>query len=192
MRDGQAIARALGGKRISGGWQFKCPLHRDRVPSAAIRERDGLVTCFANCSRKDLEAALDRLGFVDNGQHARPRNRDEERAERQKRVRDVQQMWEDQAPSSKQWWQAAFYVVDPLQPQRDEDVAIVSNYRKEQRSIMLPVPNVLRRWSINGYIACVQQLDGEITAVHTRDGSGRRNTYGPTERGAVQLAQPLN
>src|SRR5262245_15016851 len=143
MRDGLAIARVLGGKRVKGGWVFFCPCHPDRRKrSAAIRERDGLVTCFAGCERKELEAALDRLGFTDNGQRVRPRNRDEERAERQRRVRDTQQMWEDLAPSSTQWWQPEFYQVDPLRSQLDEDVVLVTNYLK-WRSIMLPVPRVM-------------------------------------------------
>jgi putative DNA primase/helicase len=191
MRDGAAVSRALGGKRIRGGWQFRCPCHNDRKPSAAISDRSGLVTCFAHCDRKELEAALDALGFPDDRQRA-PRNREQEWAERQKRVREVQQMWEDLAPSSKQWWQPAFYDVDPLRRQPDEHIALVANYLKERRNILLPVPAVIRRWSINGYMACLQQLDDEITAVHTRTASGRRTTYGPTERGAVRLTQPLN
>jgi hypothetical protein len=71
MRDGAAIARALGGHRYKNkGWMFCCPCHDDRVPSASIRERDGLVTCFANCPREKVEAALDALGFTDDGQRA--------------------------------------------------------------------------------------------------------------------------
>jgi DNA primase len=66
MRNGRAIAAALGGKRIRGGFRFLCPCHQDRVPSAAIRESDGLITCFAGCDRRAVAAALDQLGFQAN------------------------------------------------------------------------------------------------------------------------------
>jgi putative DNA primase/helicase len=68
MRDGAKIAEALGGKRYCTGWTFRCPCHVDRKTSAAIRHKDGLVTCFAGCPREEVEAKLDALGFADDGQ----------------------------------------------------------------------------------------------------------------------------
>jgi putative DNA primase/helicase len=190
MRDGAAIARALGGKRIKNGWKFRCPRHDDHNPSAVIYD-SGWIVCFAKCDRKEIEAKLDELDLRDNGQPAPPRDSEKERADRQTRVREVQQMWEDFAPSSTQWWAEDFSQVDPLRPQLDEDVAVVVSYLK-RRGILLPVPAVLRRWNVNGYMAALQQLNGEITAVHTRTATGVRLTHGPMEGGAVQLTPLKN
>src|SRR5262245_40225599 len=142
MRDGAAIVKALGGRRIPGGYKFRCPAHHDRKPSAAIRDSDGLITCFANCDRRDVEAALDKLGFKDDGQPAQPRNKVEEWAERSQRVKEAQQLWDDAL-------------------HRPNDLKVIAHYLREQRNILLPVPSVMRRWNSNGYIAIIQQLDGE-------------------------------
>ena len=47
VRDGAAIAAALGGKRNGKGWNFRCPCHDDRNPSASIRD-DGLCHFLAS------------------------------------------------------------------------------------------------------------------------------------------------
>jgi hypothetical protein len=65
VRDGAAIAAALGGSHYGKGWSFRCPCHDDRVASASIRN-DGLVTWFAGCPRSEVLAALDALGFTDD------------------------------------------------------------------------------------------------------------------------------
>jgi putative DNA primase/helicase len=70
MRDGAKIAARLGGYHHKKGWQFRCPCHDDRDASACIRN-DGLVTCFAKCKRDKVEAALDALGFTDDGKSPR-------------------------------------------------------------------------------------------------------------------------
>src|SRR5262245_22319388 len=72
MRKGAAIAATLGGRRNGKGWSFCCPCHDDRNPSASIRD-DALVTCFAGCDRKEVLAALGKLGFTDDGSRAKPR-----------------------------------------------------------------------------------------------------------------------
>src|SRR5215510_514309 len=190
MRDGQAIVRRLGGRRIKNGWKFSCPCHRDRNPSAVIYD-SGWIVCFAKCDRKEIETALDALGLKDNGQPAPARDRDKERADREQRVKEVQQLWEDQAPDSRQWWAEDFDRVDPLRPQGDDDIALVAQYLK-WRGITLPVPIVLRRWAVNGLIACLQQIDGTITAVQTRSARGDRLTHGPMENGAVRLTPLKN
>src|SRR5437879_3576256 len=95
MRDGRAIARALGGRRIKGGWSFCCPCHEDRKPSAAIRERDGLITCFAHCDRRALAAALDQLGFVDDGIAPIPISAEDQQALDAQAIRRAKQLWDD-------------------------------------------------------------------------------------------------
>ena len=34
----EAIAKALGGRKASGGWTARCPAHDDRTPSLSIRD----------------------------------------------------------------------------------------------------------------------------------------------------------
>jgi putative DNA primase/helicase len=70
MRDGKAIAAQLGGYHHSRGWQFRCPCHGDRKPSACVSNA-GTVTCFAGCKREKVEAKLDELGFTDDGNNRR-------------------------------------------------------------------------------------------------------------------------
>jgi len=71
MRDGAAIKAALGGHNHARYWTFRCPCHDDRTASAAIRKRDGLITCFAGCDRIEVATMLDRLGFTDDGKVSR-------------------------------------------------------------------------------------------------------------------------
>jgi hypothetical protein len=52
MATGKAIATALGGRKVGGGWMARCPAHDDRTPSLAIRDPDGekvLVRWHAVC-----------------------------------------------------------------------------------------------------------------------------------------------
>src|SRR5262245_34769885 len=91
MRDGAAIAKKLHGYPYKRGWMFRCPCHDDRVPSCSIRD-DGLVTCFANCPREQVEAALDALGFTD-GCRRRPTTAAERRAYIEIAIREAQKMW---------------------------------------------------------------------------------------------------
>ena len=58
----ETIAKALGGRKVGGGWMARCPAHEDRNPSLSIHDaNDGkvLVRCHAGCdqARVKLEAA---------------------------------------------------------------------------------------------------------------------------------------
>jgi|APTNR8051073442_1049403.scaffolds.fasta_scaffold03053_7 hypothetical protein len=55
------IVRALGGRN----GMARCPAHRDRTPSLAVREVDGrtLVHCHAGCDQGDVIAALRAMGL---------------------------------------------------------------------------------------------------------------------------------
>lgn len=57
----ETIAKALGGRKASGGWMAKCPAHDDRSPSLSLRDADNnkvLVYCHAGCPQR---AIIDRL-----------------------------------------------------------------------------------------------------------------------------------
>ena len=57
----EAIARALGGRRVGSIWMACCPSHNDRHPSLAIRDgHDGkvLVHCHAGCGQAQIIEAL--------------------------------------------------------------------------------------------------------------------------------------
>lgn len=56
----EAIAEALGGRRVGSRWLAPCVAHQDGRPSFAIDERHGkvLVHCYAGCSQ---EAVIDAL-----------------------------------------------------------------------------------------------------------------------------------
>src|SRR5262249_11995028 len=122
MRDGAAIAAARNGRRYSGGWMFRCPCHNDHKPSASIRD-DGLVTCFAGCSRADVSTALDALGFTDDDRITTVAWTDDS----EKRIRKAQEDWA---------WSEKLT--------RPEDVEFVEWYLRS-RGITLPIPAVLRR-----------------------------------------------
>jgi hypothetical protein len=61
----ETIARALGGRKASGGWMARCPAHDDQNPSLSIRDVDGnvLVRCHAGCEQAHVIAALRRRGL---------------------------------------------------------------------------------------------------------------------------------
>jgi Toprim domain len=128
-------------------------------------------------------AALDAKGFVDD-RARRPATKAERRAFIEASILEAQEKWEDIVPSwfSKEDKQRTL-------ARSEESVA----YGLRLRKITLPVPPVLRRWSINGHICAVQRLDGEITAVQTKDcyfPGSRKTTYGYLGDGAVRLTEP--
>jgi len=182
MRDGLAIARALGGRRIRGGFSFRCPLHSDKHPSAAIRERDSLITCFAGCDRRALGAALDQLGFPDDGADADPMSPEE-----------LQQSEQEAAEYAQLFWSAS------------RIATLDHEYLTEwltKRGIRLPIPDhcvrvvAATRPYFYGRIAKCQRLDGTVCAVHLRDyrtkNKGFIHGVMSGQGAAVQLAAPIN
>ena len=67
----EALAAALGGKKVGGGWIARCPSHHDREPSLSIRDADDgkvLVRCHAGCDQEQVIAALRSRGlWTENG-----------------------------------------------------------------------------------------------------------------------------
>jgi putative DNA primase/helicase len=177
VRDGAAIAAALGGRHNGKGWSFCCPCHDDRVPSASIRA-DGLITCFAGCPRADVLAALDALGFTDNGKTGIYQVDNIEA-----RISTAQRKWED--PGVPPWFSNA----DRAEMEARSRASV--EWYLRHRGITLPVPAVLRRWR-NGFMAAVQQLDGVVTAIQTKSLGRKGITHGWLGSGAVQLAPPCD
>jgi hypothetical protein len=63
----EAIARALGGKRVGNQWLARCPCHNDANPSLALRDgEDGrvLVRCHAGCKQVAVIATLRERGLL--------------------------------------------------------------------------------------------------------------------------------
>jgi hypothetical protein len=116
-------------------------------------------------------AALDALGFTDNdGPTTIVRSEDYGQ-----RIRKAQADWA--------------FAVEKLS--RKIDIEFVEEYLRS-RGITLPVPAVLRHVPIGRIIACVQQIDGVVTAIQIKGIGGKRITRGWLGGGAVQLAPPCD
>jgi hypothetical protein len=61
----ETIARALGGRKLGGGWTARCLAHDDRSPSLSISDADGkvLIRCHAGCEQERVIAALRGRGL---------------------------------------------------------------------------------------------------------------------------------
>jgi hypothetical protein len=122
-------------------------------------------------------AALDALGFTDNdGPTTFVRSEDYE-----KRIHKAQAKWINAKEISG--------ILREVDISQGNNVEFIERYLRH-RGITLPVPAVLRQWDMREIIACVQQLDGAVTAVQIK-GIGRKGvTHGWMGSGAVQLAPP--
>lgn len=59
--DAEAIAMALGGRRVGRNWMACCPVHHDSTPSLSIRDGGNgrvLVHCFAGCDGENVIEVL--------------------------------------------------------------------------------------------------------------------------------------
>src|SRR5262249_24016790 len=144
--------------------------------------RNGAIKCFAGCSSQDVIAALDAKGFTATVE-AKPLKPDDIHQAREAQIRKAQGLWADTAP----YW---VNVGEPF----PHDTEIVAWYLREFRGITLPVPSVMRRWSLNGYIVAVQQRSGIITAIYRRESPAdhKGRSIGWMGNGAVELSIPLN
>src|SRR5262249_57070124 len=62
----ERIAKALGGRKVGGGWMARCPSHDDREPSLSITDSQNgkvLVRCHAGCDQDDQIAVLRMRGM---------------------------------------------------------------------------------------------------------------------------------
>ncbi len=68
----ETIAKALGGRKVGGGWMARCPAHEDRNPSLSIHDADDgkvLVRCHTGCDQGRVIAALRSRGLWDENSH---------------------------------------------------------------------------------------------------------------------------
>ena len=108
MTEAERIVRALGGRWTGRSGICRCPAHDDRSPSLSVTEgHEGrlLLRCFTGCSFEDVVAALRGRGILDGtGRTHRPdpaevaRREAEERAEREKRIRQARATWAEAGP----------------------------------------------------------------------------------------------
>jgi Toprim domain len=59
------ISKALGGRKVGGGWIARCPAHEDGKPSLSITEAKGgkvLMRCHAGCEQVRVIAVLQATG----------------------------------------------------------------------------------------------------------------------------------
>ena len=194
----EAIARALGGRKVGRGWTARCPAHDDSTPSLSIRDSDDnkvLLYCHAGCDQRDVISALKKRGiWADDRPHPQSRvarhrpvesNLDEEDARRSAVALNI--------------WRSC----------TQAQGTVVESYLKS-RGIYLPPSDALRfhaamKHPSGGFwpamVALVTSgIDGAPVAVHRTflagDGGGKapvdpqKMMLGPCRGGAVRLADP--
>jgi hypothetical protein len=192
----EAIARALGGRKVGRGWMAPCPAHGDDTPSLSIRDADDgkvLVYCHAGCDQRHVIAALRARGlWVESG--PRPFGRLKSRADSERRPD-----WSECQRS-----EAGLAIWPSTIP---PDRTLVATYLAS-RGLYLPASPVLRYhaglrhrsgevWP--AMVALVTRgVDGVPVAIHrtfiARDGARKapidpsRMMLGPCAGGAVRLA----
>jgi hypothetical protein len=198
----EAIAKALGGRRVGGGWMAHCPAHDDREPSLTIRDADNgkvLVRCHAGCEQAKVIATLRSRGLWCENRHRRrrfthpvPRAAANDRPDRDDANR---------AAAALAIWQSA----------TPADGTSVETYLA-LRGLHVPPPTTLRfhaglRHPSGGIWPAMVALitrgtDDTPLAVHRtflgRDGSGKapvnpqKMMLGPCKGGAVRLGVPVD
>jgi Toprim domain-containing protein len=72
----ETIAKALGGRKVGGGWMARCPAHEDRNPSLSLHDADDgkvLVRCHAGCDQGRVIGALRSRGLYRQFRCSAPR-----------------------------------------------------------------------------------------------------------------------
>jgi hypothetical protein len=192
----ETIARALGGRKVGGGWMARCPAHDDRTPSLSIRDTDDgkvLVRCHAGCGQEQVISILRSRGlWTSDGPPSHPTQRpnvqhkpDEDHV---KRTELALTMWENTTPIGNT-------VVETYLASRGLHVPLVSALRFH---------GSLKHTSGGTWPAMVALVTngahGTPIAIHrtylARDGSDKapveppKMMFGPCRGGAVRLGQP--
>ena len=190
----EALAAALGARRVGAGWMAKCPAHEDNTPSLAIREgRHGtaLVRCHAGCDQADVIAALRGLGVW----RRRPGLRVVTRPQKSRRTT---------TGDNRQFATSALKIWDNAQPA----VGTLAETYLRSRGITVAMPEALRfvaalRHPCGDFLPAIvasvtNAISGERVAVHRTflDPTGRSKAMvepqkmmlGPCAGGVVQLA----
>jgi putative DNA primase/helicase len=185
------IALALGCAHRSGGWwRCRCPVHRSRGPTLALRDGDrGLIAvCHARCSRADILGELRRQGLIEGDFSASP-------------PRPIPR-GTDSGDDGTRRIQLARRIWDSARVASGSTVAAYLT----ARGVTIGIPSVLRYApslrrpdgsSGPAMVARVDDVDGRLIGVHrtwlTRDPNGQwkrrdRASLGPIRGGAVRLA----
>jgi putative DNA primase/helicase len=89
------IAKALGGRKVGGGWMARCPAHHDRDPSRKV-----LVRCHAGCTQKRVITVLQSRGLWPQSDN--PRVAFEDRPGRAaNRIEAAMAIWQSATPAAR-------------------------------------------------------------------------------------------
>ena len=195
----ETIARALGCRKVGGGWTARCPAHDDQNPSLSICDQDGkvLVRCHAGCQQAKVIAVLRRRGlWTKNSARSPSRTGHRKLLEREPD--------HDEARRT----EAALAIWQSAKPAQSTPV---ETYLGSRRIHLLP-PTALRfhaglKHPQGDYWPAIVALvtngaAGTPVAIHrtflARDGGGKapvdpqKMMFGPCRGGAVRLAEPGN
>ncbi len=193
----ESIAKALGGRKVGGGWMARCPAHHDREPSLSICDADDgkiLVCCHAGCDQERVIAALRSRGlWPDTGSHQSKRSapraatNSQSRGDEAKRTEAALAIWQAAVPA---------------------DGALVETYLTA-RGLHLPLSQTIRFhaglkhpsggiWPVMVTLV-TRGVDDVPIAIHrtflARDGGGKapvapqKMMLGPCRGGAVRLGK---
>ncbi len=132
------FAHALGGRKSRRGWLCRCPAHNDRSPSLTVVDGDNgrpVFHCWANCTFREVRAALVAEGLWPNQAISLPR----EEIERRRREREACEEAENRAREA-----TALAVWREARPIEADDLA--AHYLRS-RSFLPPYPPILRQGS---------------------------------------------
>jgi putative DNA primase/helicase len=194
----EAIAKALGGRKVGTTWMAKCPAHADRMPSLSVKDAgcgSVLLHCHAGCLQRQVIAALKARGLwqgVDrrHGTPTSPRQSTASKTDLDDTVRRTKaalRMWASAVPA---------------------EGTLVEAYL-HSRGILMPVPAALRfhagiRHPFGGFWPAMIALvtrgeDGTPLGIHrtflARDGYGqapvepRKMMLGPCRGGVVRFGE---
>jgi hypothetical protein len=193
----EAIAKALGGRKVGGHWMARCVAHPDRTPSLSIRDTaDGkvLVKCFAGCGQTRVIGTLQACGLWEGNGNGH------------KRVRRAANSRPDQLDGDR-----TNVALNIWKSTKAGCGTQVETYLRSRGLTIPPSPNLhfhagLKHPSGDTWPAMVALVtrgtDDAPLAIHrtflTRDGKGKapfepqRMMLGPCRGGAVRLAPPVD
>ena len=202
MAAAEAIAKALGGRKVGRGWIARCPAHDDRNPSLSLstgKEGKVLLRCHAGCDQAPVIDALRARGLWEHrGRHCgRPRAAKADHPKNAPSERDDT----DRIEYALRIWRAAVPALNTL----------AESYLQSRR-LRLPLSSTLRfhgglKHPSGGIWPAMVALvsggpDDAPLAVHrtflARDGSGKapvdpqKMMLGPCRGGAVRLTTPTD
>ena len=194
----EAIARALGGRKVGDGWMVRCMAHDDHEPSLFIRNGVSgklLAFCYAGCDQRRVIDTLRARGlWPDTAHQPRSTHHHGQFVVTGQPARDGQRRTE----AALRIWQSTQAAAD----------TVVDTYLRS-RGIEIPIPPAVRfhpalrhpsgrRWP--AMVARVSRGTDGTTAIHrtflNTDGKGKASVQpqkmmlGPCRGAGVRLAEP--